>query len=217
MTNRLLTCLILLTAACGDDELPTDTGPANDVRTSDVATDAPASDPCIAAESLVPPLSCIPATQGGIVCPGSCGQTLEGPVGVGLTTCRCVDGATGGLWECDLSACGMDGGTDAGVPLDAAMDAAMDAMDARSADECLAAYAALNSNAKCPLTITEFDFQGIICGPARMTSEDCADSLDTWLACVQTAPVVCEQFADDSVVPTTPSCTPIPNECLPKP
>jgi hypothetical protein len=110
ITGLLLFCIALIGAGCGDDD-------------RDVAVDATVSDQCIAAESLVPPLSCVRATQSDIVCPGSCGQTLEGPVGVGLTTCRCVDGVIGGVWECDRSACAMDAGADAGVPLDAAADA----------------------------------------------------------------------------------------------
>ncbi|MFT5353222.1 MAG: hypothetical protein ACI9KE_000420 [Polyangiales bacterium] len=214
ITGLLLFCIALIGAGCGDDDGARDSGPALDAA-SDVAVDATVSDQCIAVESLVPPLSCVRATQSDIVCPGSCGQTLEGPVGVGLTTCRCVDGVIGGVWECDLSGCAMDAGADAGVPLDAAADAPIAPMDAGPVDECPAAYSAL-SRGECPLPFTEAEFQDILCESTRAISSECSGILDVWLACVQTAAIVCEEIADGIIVPSTPSCADVPPECIPE-
>lgn len=66
--------------------------------------------------SIVPDITCGSAMP-DVVCPGSCAQTLDGIVGVGLSSCRCMDTGSGfgAQWICDTTAC-SDGPADSGVP-----------------------------------------------------------------------------------------------------
>ena len=112
-------------------------GPSGVPRGGDgaVADGEVAADPsCWDPGSIVPDITCGSARP-DVVCPGSCGQTLEGIVGVGLSRCRCMDNGSGfgPQWICDVSGCetsGADGGTvtgtDGGAPIasDGGADAA---------------------------------------------------------------------------------------------
>jgi hypothetical protein len=83
-----------------------------------VPEDGGGTDPsCPDPSSIIPDITC-GAERPEVLCAGSCGQTLEGVVGVGLSSCRCMDTGSGfgGQWICDTSACdggGSDGGAGA--------------------------------------------------------------------------------------------------------
>jgi len=110
--NYLLFALLLLlclplTTGCGvpgRDWLP----PGGDSGTTDPSCPDPGS--------IVPDITCGSA-QPDRVCAGSCAQTLDGIVGVGLSSCRCVDTGSGfgGQWVCDTTGCDTPTPDDAGT------------------------------------------------------------------------------------------------------
>jgi hypothetical protein len=116
--HRPILCALalLVTSACGQPG-------RNRVPSGDagfIVTDPS----CPAAENVLPDLTC--GTEApDRVCSGSCAQTLDGVVGVGLSTCRCIDSGSGfgGQWVCDTAACDDatpgDAGTDTRTPTDA--------------------------------------------------------------------------------------------------
>ncbi len=65
------------------------------------------SDPsCPDPGSIVPDITC-GSPRPDVSCMGSCAQTLDGIVGVGLSTCTCMDTGSGfgAQWVCDTTAC----------------------------------------------------------------------------------------------------------------
>lgn len=110
LTTLALSLSLLASAGCDDGR----SGPGVDVD-SGTMTDPSCWEP----RSIVPGTTCGSARP-DVVCPGSCAQTLDGVVGVGLSSCRCMDDGTGfgARWICDLSACDA-GGSDGGLGLDA--------------------------------------------------------------------------------------------------
>jgi hypothetical protein len=95
-----------------------------------------ASDPsCPDPSSIVPDITC-GSPRPEVSCMGSCAQTLDGIVGVGLSTCTCMDTGSGfgAQWVCDTTACDDPSMTsDAGAgPIDPPTDSGTSTPDAET-------------------------------------------------------------------------------------
>jgi len=113
-TLALVPCLLalLLSPGCTSRSRRSD----SPIRVRDGG--APVSDPsCPGPEAIVPEITC-GHERPDVLCAGSCAQTLDGIVGVGLSSCRCIDQGTGfgGQWICDTTGCEGPPVADAGVP-----------------------------------------------------------------------------------------------------
>jgi hypothetical protein len=91
------------------------------------------SDPsCPDPSSIVPDITC-GSPRPDVSCMGSCAQTLDGIVGVGLSTCTCMDTGSGfgAQWVCDTTACDDPSMGDAGTgPVDPPADSGTPPSDA---------------------------------------------------------------------------------------
>ncbi len=95
---------------------------------SGVSGDPSCPDP----SSIVPDITCA-SPRPDVTCAGSCAQTLDGIVGVGLSTCTCMDTGSGfgAQWVCDTTACEDPSMGDGGVdPIDPPADSGMPPADA---------------------------------------------------------------------------------------
>ncbi|MEM9193578.1 MAG: hypothetical protein AAGF12_30670 [Myxococcota bacterium] len=188
--------LVLVSGLAGCDDSRR-SGTELPIPRTDGGGDANADPRCPAPNFIVPDITC-GAEMPDVVCPGSCGQTLNGIVGVGLSACSCVDRGNGfgGQWTCDTTACDMpmpDASTDGSVPDAGIPDASVDASVPDAMVDAGPICAPVRFNR--PMTpgcttaqrgdilaiLTQADFDAFMNNP---NNADCSACLSSWsLAC----------------------------------
>jgi len=162
---RIVGAALVLAGGCTNTRSSGRRGPADDGGTSDPS--------CWDPSSIVPGITCGTARP-EVACPGSCAQTLDGIVGVGLSTCRCMDTGSGlgAQWICDTSGCesGADGAvpSDGGARSDAGGACAPYRFAAPAAPGCT-----LEQRAEIARIESDLDFYDFLAAPANAECVDC--------------------------------------------
>lgn len=165
------------------------------------AGDGGTGDPsCPDPSAIVPDITC-GSPRPDVSCMGSCAQTLDGIVGVGLSTCTCMDTGSGfgAQWVCDTTACDgatSDAGTDGGGPIDPPADSGMPPTDAAT---CPPATFSRATEPACTTSQlyevmrieTQADYDAFVADPANTACNTCmsqsALACATALGCDDTA------------------------------